>query len=115
MPDTGSLSISPRRFTSSSRGTSAHSSCHGDPVARRTPGPRRSWIAAILEALGLGTVTCSEGAYLCPQCLSVYNDINDHVCIYTGVCLECNRREVLHEGACSVCGGREYVLARRGM
>lgn len=77
--------------------------------------PRPSILEWLLNLFDWGLPTIETGAYFCPVCLGVYDDIESHKCLYTAQCLDCNRRTILEERRCSVCKGTSYVLARRGM
>jgi len=87
----------------------------GAPTARRLSGLLSSVLDWLQDVVGFGEVTVDTGAYLCPTCLSVYDDYDEHLCIYTAQCLECNRRTILDAGKCSICESRSFVLARRGV
>jgi len=112
------------------RRTSVSSSFHpatatnlpGASAARRASGLLSSFLRWLSDVSGWseGIFNVSEGAYMCPHCLSVYDDEAQHICETTAYCLDCDRRVVIETtsargSVCSVCHRTSYVLARRGV
>lgn len=77
--------------------------------------PRPSILGWFLGLFDWGLPSLETGAYYCPVCLGVYDDIEQHRCRYTAQCLDCHQRTVLEDNKCSKCDGSSYVLVRRGM
>lgn len=76
--------------------------------------PARSILERLATWLGLDAWT-ETGAYLCPICMTVYDDHDAHACLMTAYCMDCDTRTVIDAGHCSTCESRSYVLARRGL
>jgi len=118
MPDI--LSFPQRRSSvSSSFHQATATNLPGASAARRPLGLLSSLLEFIRDVFGFG-VKVETGRYLCPICLGVYEEIDEHVCLTTAYCMDCDRRVVIETrgprgSACSECHRTSYVLARRGV